>query len=227
MSALDSFLSGRSVEFGAPTRDSTQNAWPWFAAFIAWPYRYGAVQQPSGFQNQATVDADGPDGILLPAGGSPVEMYVPLARNAAFNLEKIRYTAHYVRQPGDPVWRGSRDILNGQRSLYAAPGTSSALTAQGFQSRSYLDWIEVSVWLGSAGSRDYYGGEQYQAQGGNVGYTPVPVSALQGKDDGPGEVKLRALLAGNTTLCIRAVNNFDRDLRLNGTAFGYQVQEQA
>lgn len=214
-------LPQRSVDFGEPTRNSSQNAWPYFAGFLPWPYRYDSTQQPDGFQ--AGADADGPDGVLLPTGQA-VDFYVPLPRNAAFALEWINYAVHYVRLREDDPTLGARSHLLGQQDLYSVPGTSSEWTAQGQQARPYADYVDVSVWLGSAGDRDYYGGEQFTAQGGFAEVSPVPVTALKGKDDGPGQVTLRALLGGNTTLLIRAVNNYSRPLRMNGVAFGYQVQ---
>lgn len=220
MSVRD-MLDKRSVEFGMPSRGSLQASWPFFAGFVPYPYRYDTS---AGDHPVSAADAIGPDGILIPAGGAPVDFYVPLPRNAPFMLERITYSAH--RENAEGGSDGSRGYLAGQGDLYSVPGASSQYTAQGFQYRSYNEFIRVSVWLDSAGGRDYMGAEQYTSVSGEFMEVPITVSALQSKDDGPSTVTMRALLAGNTVLRFRARNIANFDLRLNGNAFGYQIQSQ-
>lgn len=212
-------LPARSVNTLAPRRGGVQMSWPYFAGFIPWPYRYDTS---GGDDAVSQAVADGPDGILLPAGAVPIDFYVPLPRNAAFQLERITYSAHLLGAEGGLA--GSRDYLAGTQDLYSTPGESSQLTAQGFQARSYNEFIDVSVWLGSAGDRDYYGAEQYASVNGEFNEVPIPVSALQSKTDGPGTLNLRALLAANTVIRIRARNRYTAALHLNGVVFGYQVE---
>ncbi len=119
---------------------------------------------------------------------------------------------------------GSRDFLLGEQDFLSAPGTSSPFTAQAQQLVPWNSYVEVSVWLISGGDRDYYGGQQFSPQAGGVAVLPDPVTALSGRQDGPGQLAIRALLAKNTTVRVQARNTHPTEtLRLNGTLFGYKV----
>ncbi len=106
MSTVDEVLNKRSAEFGMPSRGGDVSHWPYFLSFIPYPYQYASAVDNSGFQGPTLGQALGPDGILIPAGGAPVTIPVPLARDANYFLESIRYAAYRDRGP-DCVCEGS------------------------------------------------------------------------------------------------------------------------
>ncbi len=225
MSAIDSiFESMRSVELDRPSRGNAAPSWPFFIGFVGWPYQTGvAAESKTGFTGVTGLQAQGPDGILIAAGGTvTIPLFVP--RDANFLLKWIRFCAWNpaVGTRGS-VDVGARSFLAAPKTLYAAPGVGSQFTSQGNQAISYDSYLSATVYLGGAGGRDYFGGLENHPQTRQSVEIPIQVQSLQAKEDGPGQLEMDALVGKNTVLSVQVTNNYSASLRVNGTAFGYKI----
>ncbi len=216
------FGQGHSVTLDAPTRSTRNDRVPFLIGFIPWPYEIGTMETPSGFITMSGADAQGPDGILVTSGGlTDVVLKVP--RDCPFLLQWIRFSAWNPAVEAHAAGIGARSRLIAPKTLYGTPGVTSQFTAEGGQNLSYNTFLDASVYLGSAGSRDYYGGAEIHPQSRQMVDVPLEVQALQGDQDGPCGLKVEALLGQNTTITLRLRNNYTGSLRVNGFAFGYKL----
>lgn len=212
----------RSVDLDTATRTSRNDRIPLFIAFIPWPYQIG-TQGDSGFVTLSGADAQGPDGLQI-LSGNFIDIILKIPRDMPFRLESFRFTAWNpaVTDRGDNSI-GSRSILAQPATLYSGSGTSSVFTAQAGQNIIYTSYLAASVYLGSAGSRDQYGGMEIHPQTRETVEVPLQVQSAQSDMNGPTVMKVRALLGQNTTVTLRIRNNYTGTLRVNGCAFGYKI----
>ncbi len=211
----------RSAKLNAPTRSTLNDRIPFFFGFIPSPYQTG-IQSDNGFTQLSGLNAQGPDGLAVASGGFiDIPLHVP--RDMPFYLENIQITAWNpaVEGRGASIGIGSRSILAAPHTLYQ--GGSTAFTAQAGQNVIYVSFLSASVYLGSGGSRDLYGGTELHPQTRQAVEVPLQVQSSQSDMNGPTRMKVEALLGQNTVISVRIYNNYTGTLRVNGLAFGYKI----
>lgn len=158
-------------------------------------------------------------GIDVPAN-SHRDIAVHIGADYAFRILSIRYTAYRRPPVQDNIYR-----------WYIQP--AGFFLEQGdYQSQAgtqLLEYIRVSVFLSNS-SRELYGGQDHHGNFGPVsdalaGNTPVYLTALQGYEYGPGQLKTPYLLPASSTLVFRIFNvNDTYDFHVGGAVHGLKVR---
>lgn len=140
---------------------------------------------------------------------------------AALNLTS-NGSAAYRRQGGR---YGSRERLSYPYtgSNPASPGQGLVPTTARNTRTPYWADLDVSVYVPSSGSRDLYGGFQREGLGGSVLEVSMPISSLQGAQDGLGMIKTPYQLPASATVSIRVKSRAFYPLRVYGVLFGYKI----
>lgn len=94
--SIDGKIQAPNVEFGDPRRDNALKAFPFFYNFINYPYNQGDVNAQTGITSVTGAGAEGPDGLLIPAGGV-LQVPIVMANDTNFHLLYIKYGAFLSR----------------------------------------------------------------------------------------------------------------------------------
>lgn len=207
-----------AVRFGEKRRHDALRAYPFYYGFIPYPYQQSQVNQTTGVYDVSAADANGPDGLLVTANGGILEIPIILDRDTNFHLLSVRYGA----------WNPSFVAPDGSRARLLPPANSlqggrSLFQAQVNQMDYYVTYLDVSVYMVSSGARDLYGGMARNPLTGAREELPVPTQALQGTQDGCGQLRTAFQLPKSASVRIRVVNRFTSNLRVYGHLFGYKI----
>ncbi len=84
----------RSVQFGNGARSNGLKAFPFFYNFVKYPYQEGIQNDTTGIYSIVGESAEGPDGILIPAGGM-LNIPIIMQDDFPFHLLYLKYGAHF------------------------------------------------------------------------------------------------------------------------------------
>lgn len=228
-------LNANAIKFGENLRGDAGQAYPYFYAFVPSPW-LDTSQGDSGnpaHLNTPTFAGQGPDGFDVPPAIETVEGLVPgmrdiiirLDRDLNFDLLEARYSARIEYYDGAGIDRGGKYYYTVGSNVVSQDGFPRYLSHPYKMGVPTYEYLRVSLYLRSGQTRALYGGATTQQAGGDktFGDLPLPVSAVQGLDDGKNVIRTPHLLSKESVVIVRCSNYFQSALRVNGYLFGYKV----
>lgn len=215
MNATAGNLAIDGMKFGERRRYHNQKAFPYLYGFVPYPFRHSIVNQSTGVYDATTAQAEGPDGFTIAPRGT-IEIPIVMDRDTSYHLLHVRYGAFQEDAAGGAA--GSRHFLVGAQDTYNGP-----YVAQANQLIPRWTELDVSVYMVSSGARDLYGAFQRDGLTGQRLEIPVPAMALQGDDDGMGEVRTAFQLPKAATVVVKVRNRGASTLNVYGHLFGYKI----
>jgi hypothetical protein len=230
-------LNQNAIKFGEHLRRDAGAAYPFFYSFVSDPY-LNTAQVDSGnpaYLNQPTFSGVGPDGFnVAPASVSDgvlqpglLDIPIRLDRDLNFDLLEVRYSVR-----GDYV--GSYEGPTSYKGKYYYVEGSNVAEQDGFPRYNAYpyktgipvwEYCRVSLYAKSGQDRSLYGGMETLNRQGVKSFeeVPIPITAMQGIDDGKNCIRTPYLLSREAVVVIRVRNYFDMRLSINGYLFGYKV----
>lgn len=93
-SQVPQLLHERAVQFDGSARANNVKAYPFIYNFVGYPYQQGIQNPDTGTYSVTGVDAEGPDGIAIAAGGI-LDVPIVMDNDLPFHLLYIHYGAWY------------------------------------------------------------------------------------------------------------------------------------
>lgn len=217
-------LLARSLEsMEEETRGDNPKAFPFWYSFIPYPIlgNTGSRDQNDFYTLPTGILAEGPDGLTLPASGL-TDINIPMQRDADFHLLCMKYTAFNpdgIPEPGAVSVNGTREFLTAPQT--SLQGGRTLFTATANQRHPWTSQIDAQVYINTG--RDLYGGLQMNAGTQTKEDMLMPITAVQGREDGYGQMRLSAFILRLGYIRIRLQNRSATALRVHGHAFGYKI----
>jgi len=93
-SRVPQLLHDRAVQFGGAARENGVKAYPFIYNFIGYPYQQGIQNPDTGTYSITGVDAEGPDGLAIAAGGI-LDVPIVMDNDLPYHLLYTHYGAYY------------------------------------------------------------------------------------------------------------------------------------
>lgn len=145
-----------AVQFGQGARSNDVKGFPFFYNFVKYPYQEGAQNDTTGIYSITGESAEGPDGILIPAGGI-LNIPIVLHEDFPFHLLYLKYGAHFELAFSGSLTQASGEIAIRQPTNgYTIPAnTPIRFTSLADAFSSMLD-LGVTYYVVNGGPAGYF-----------------------------------------------------------------------
>jgi hypothetical protein len=196
--AVTKALFERATKFGDIPRYNNIKAWPFWLPFIPYPYLNTDAVNPLGML-----------GVAVAAGGV-TDIPIIGQQDATYQIISVKYTAYM-------------QALQTRGFNWSTPAPNYQIKpSQVAHVRPHYHFLEVTIIVSSIKGSYILGGTEYDPMSGLI-ERPIIVRALQGVDDGYGQLETPMQIPREATIKIRVRNTSAQIIFVNGVIFGYKV----